>query len=445
MRRYILIASGLLACLGILVLPSGAEQGSGASLRLTLAEAVDSARRASARLGQLRSLEAASEAGARGARAARLPQVDLGASYTRNSDVPELTIVSPGAGTRTLFPNIPDNLRVRAGLSLPLYTGGRIGGAIDAAQSMQLASAKDVLGGDADLVLEARTAYWSLVTARESARVLGEAVTSFEAHLKDAGNRAEQGMAARNEVLAVQVERDRAELSRLQAQNAAEVAQANLLRLLDLPASTRIEPVEPLVPPPTPQPDATALAADALALRPELAGLRGRVSAAEASVKVARAAYLPQASLTAGYDYARPNTRILPLVAEWKGTWSVSLNVALTAFDGGRTSAAVAQAQAQADAARQQLQDLERRVRLDVTVRALDLVTAQAALAVAERSLEAARENLRVSQDRYREGVIPSSDLLDAETALLRAGLDRTASVSQLQVARASLERAVGR
>ena len=55
----------------------------------------------------------------------------------------------------------------------------------------------------------------------------------------------------------------------------------------------------------------------------------------------------------------------------------------------------------------------------------LELRNAAAAIPVAERGLESAHENLRVTRDRYREGVIPSSELLDAEVALQRAGLDR--------------------
>ena len=41
-------------------------------------------------------------------------------------------------------------------------------------------------------------------------------------------------------------------------------------------------------------------------------------------------------------------------------------------------------------------------------------------------AVAAGEESRRVSADRYREGVIPSSELLDAEIALLEAGLERT-------------------
>ena len=95
-------------------------------------------------------------------------------------------------------------------------------------------------------MLETKTAYWLLVTSREGVRVLQEAIRAMDAHLTDARNRERFGIAARNEVLAVQVERDRVELDRLRADVAAEVAEANLQRLLDLPPGTRIDPAEPL-------------------------------------------------------------------------------------------------------------------------------------------------------------------------------------------------------
>jgi outer membrane protein TolC len=64
---------------------------------------------------------------------------------------------------------------------------------------------------------------------------------------------------------------------------------------------------------------------------------------------------------------------------------------------------------------------------------------------VAARNLEAARENVRVSTDRYREGLIPSSELLDAETGLVFAGLERTNAGVRARTAAADLDRAVGR
>jgi outer membrane protein len=420
----------------------GLSSASGGPLRLTLAEALSRAREASAHLAELRSLAAAAGAGLNGARAERLPKIDASASYTRQSDVPELRLTLPGLGTETVFPNIPDNYRGHLGLELPLYTSGRIANGVTANARQLTAANQDVQQGRADVEQETAAAYWALVTARDSERVLAESLVDYDAHLKESRDRRDLGMAASNEVLAVQVQREQAELARLQAASSAAVVNANLQRLLDLPPGTGIEPVEPLAEPaPSPPPAGPA----AEAARPEIVALRSRIDAGRANAAATRAGLWPQANLSAGYDYANPNPRILPLEPRWKGSWSVGAVVSLSLFDGGRTAAAAAQIDAQADALGHRLEDLERRVRLEVTQRLLELSTARQAAAVAVANLDSAHENVRVARDRYHEGVIPSSELLDAETALLRAGLDRTNALAQVRVALANLERAVGR
>jgi outer membrane protein TolC len=413
-------------------------------VRLTLAEAVDRAREYSPRLAQLRSLEDAAAAGTRGARAQRMPVIDLSAGYTRRSDVPEFSAPDPAGGTQVIFPNIPDNYRTRLGFSLPIYTGGRLENGVAAAGHEQGAAAHDVESGVGDTALETRAAYWDLVAAREEERVLREAIASYEAHLKDTRDREQAGMAARNDVLAVQVDRDRAELARLRAANAAEVANANLIRVLGLPDGARVDPADPLDAPEIPPSDLEALVAHAFDARPERAALKERIAAADARAQAQRAGTRPQASLQGGYDYSNPNRLIVPNTATWQDTWDIGVSLSFTLFDAGRTSAAFEQASAQAQAARRALEDLDRRIRLEVTARYLDLTAAATGVEVADRAVEAGTENVRVSQDRYQEGLISSTDRLDAETGLLRAGLDRVQAMAFLHLAIASLERAVG-
>jgi len=440
----------LLACAAVSAQEPAAPAGAPPVVRLTVDEAVARAIAASPRLARLSALEAAAEAEARGARADRWPQVDLGAGYTRRSEVPELAIFTPTDNPAqpvqrvVVFPNIQDNWRMRAGVAMPIWTFGRIGGQIAAADHGKTAAGADLEAGRDDLVLETKTAYWSLVTARESVRVLREEMRAYDAHFADAQNREKFGMAARNEVLAVQVERDRVELERLRAEAASDVAEANLRRLLDLPPAARVEPAEPLAAPPAPPPDVEGLVAEAQAARPERKGLVARVAVADAITGAERAARLPQLAVTGGYTYANPNRDIVPPTAEWKDTWDVGVGLAWSVFDGGKRSASEARARAQADAVREQLRELDRGIRLEVTQRALELGTAAAQLAVAERSVESAAESRRVAGDRYREGVIPSSELLDAEVSHEGAVLARTQALATLRLAAAELDRAVG-
>jgi len=241
------------------------------------------------------------------------------------------------------------------------------------------------------------------------------------------------------------VERERAELNHISAVGAARLAEADLKRLTGLPPQTRIEPTVTLAEPPGAPEELEALVAAALEQRAELRALALRVAAARSGVRVAAAAGRPQAALSAGFDYANPNRLILPPSAEWRHTWHAGVQASWRVFDGGRTSAAAARVRAQADALQARLDEAQRAVRLEITRQLVEVRTARAALNVAQRGREAARENQRVTQDRYREGVSRSAELLDAQTTLLRAGLDETAAAARLHVARAALDRAVGR
>jgi outer membrane protein TolC len=223
------------------------------------------------------------------------------------------------------------------------------------------------------------------------------------------------------------------------------VAEANLQRLLALPPATRVEPAEPLQAEPAPRSELEVLVASAQAQRPERRALAARVAAADATAGAERGARLPQLAVSGGYSYANPNRDIVPPTADWKDTWDIGVGLSWSVFDGGKRAAGEARARAQADAVREQLRELDRAIRLEITERTLELRTAEARLTVAERSVLSAAESRRVAADRYREGVIPSSELLDAELAHERAALTRTQALATLRLAAAGLDRAVGR
>lgn len=425
--------------------PSAPPAAAPGAVRLTLSEALERAAASAPRLATLAAREQAAVALLDEAKAQRGPESFLTGFATRLSSVPELTIALPGAPPQTVFPSIENNLGARLGVAQPIYTGGRIPAQIDGARSEREATAQDRRAAARDLALETATAYWALVTGRESERVLAESIAVYEAHLKDTENMLRFGMVAESDLLNVRVQRDRAALDRLQARAAADTAEANLARLVGLPPGARIEAVEPLDAPSEPARPLDALLDEALGARPERAALRSRIEVLEAAVRSEESARRPQVVAHGGYDYARPNREILPFTDAWNGTWDVSLGVSFRVFDNGRTSAAVARRHAQLAAEEQRLRELDEAIALEVVARRIELESARAAVPVAESAVVAARESRRSSGEQYRAGVISSTDLLAVENAALRAGLERTAALAQVRLATARLDRATGR
>jgi outer membrane protein TolC len=327
---------------------------------------------------------------------------------------------------------------------VPLYAGGAIRAGIDSAEETLSAVEAGAETARADLRLETIRTWWALVTSREAERVLGEAMASFERHLVDARNREELGLAPRNELLAVSVERDRAELARMRASFAASRAGADLARLCGLESGAVVEPVAAPVSDAGSDEPLEALVERAMAGRTERTTLASLRAAALARSRAERAPARPLVTADGGVDYSNPNLRVLPLEEAWKDTWDVSVRLHWSVWDGRRSAYGAARAIAEAESIAHRLEDLDRRIRLEVTARHLDVLEATDALPVADRAVEAAAEAERIARDRYREGLLPSAELLDVETARLQAGLDRTEAVARLAVARALLERSIG-
>ncbi len=121
------------------------------------------------------------------------------------------------------------------------------------------------------------------------------------------------------------------------------------------------------------------------------------------------------------------------------------MSVSWALWDGGRTRAAVAEADAAATAIRQRLADLDTVLDLEVRQRLIELASAESAIGAAADAVRAAAEARRVIEDRYTAGVATTTDVIDAQLALLQAELDRARALADVRLAEARLDRAVGR
>ncbi len=169
-----------------------------------------------------------------------------------------------------------------------------------------------------------------------------------------------------------------------------------------------------------------------------------RTEAAEARIDAARAENRPSVAVVGGYDYARPNPRIFPRQNMWEDSWDLGVNVSWTLWNGGRTAALVAEAQHQADAARERLAELDSQLALEIRQRQLDLISARAQVDTASSAVRSATEARRVVAERFAVGVATTTDLLDAQVDELQADLERTRALANVKLAEARLARALG-
>jgi outer membrane protein TolC len=412
---------------------------------LSLDQAIAQGLANSQRLAEMQARQEAAGAVERGSAAARLPLIALQGGYTRTNHVTEFAIAPPGQPRQVVYPDVPDNYRTRLDLQWLIYSGGRIDQLERAARAEREATGEDLAAARADLRLEITRAFWTLVTAREAEQVLTRSLDRIAAYVRDLRVRLDQGLIPPNEVLSAEAQQSRERVAAIEAANARRIAEADLRRLIGLDGAGPIQPAAALEAPSGPTVEGEALIAGAIAARPERRALSDRVEAARARTEAAVAAARPQVGVVAGFDYGRPNQRIFPRVGRWEDSWDLSVNASWTLWDGGRIRADRAEAEASRRAAEARVADFDRQVAFEVRQRALELESSRAAIVAAEEGVKAAAEARRVLAERFSAGVASNTEVLDAQTAVLQAELDRTRALAGARLAEARLARALGR
>ncbi|MFN7916177.1 MAG: TolC family protein [Vicinamibacterales bacterium] len=415
-----------------------------AELELSLEDAVTRALAASHRIEEARARGEAATAIVGARHAATRPQVAAVGGYTRTNHVDEFGILLPNNQLRVIYPDIPDNYRARLDVQYPIYTSGRLQAIERAAQLEATAAATDTDTTAGDVRLDVTRAFWTLVVARESQRVVDESLRRMGEHLRDVRNQFDAGLVPPNDVLTVQAQEARQRMLSIQARTSREMAEADLARLVGAAPGTAVVPLSVLTPPAT-EGTAEALLADARRNRPERQALEQRMAAAETRGRAAQAGRRPVVAVAGGVDYARPNPRIFPRLGEWRESWDAGINVSWPIFDGGRAKSEVAEASAGVRALQARLAEFDSMVALEIRQRLSELESSRAALDAADVAVRAATEARRVIGERFAAGVATSTDVVDAQVAILQAELDRTQAIAAARLADARLTRAVGR
>lgn len=412
---------------------------------LTLEEALATARENSRLLGIVAARGEGERARADEAQASLYPGLRVTGGYQRISSGQFRLLSAPTPLPFTVGDVVEDNWTFRVGLRQPLFTGFSLSRVSEAADLQADASAFDRTMAEQDLALNVTAAYWTLYQARNVRRLTAENVARLESYVRDTERLVRAGLATRSDVLKVQLQLSNARIARIDADNDAQVAMMNLNTAMGLPPETELElssvpggPQEPGDAPPE------ALVGRAQALRSDYLAATARASAAEAAVGAARGGWWPQLELTAGYNFNSPNQRYQPLIGEFKGNWDVGVLMAFDVWNWNATGHRVEQAEAAEKQARLQQAQLRDNIALEVRRAALSLRRSREKLAVSRLGVEQAREHLRVTADRYRSGLATSTELLDAEVALLQAETQHEGARVEDAMAAAVLERAVG-
>ncbi len=181
-----------------------------------------------------------------------------------------------------------------------------------------------------------------------------------------------------------------------------------------------------------------AATAEALRTRADLASAEASVRAAESNLLAQKAQRLPVISVSADYGAGGANLGNLSQV------YSVSGNVSVPLYTGGRIRADIEQAHADLVRKQAEYEDLKGRIAYDVRVAWLDVGASESSVKVAERNRALAERALTQSQDRYANGVTNYLEVVQAQEAVAAGGDNYIESLYSFNIAAISLARAMG-
>ena len=240
------------------------------------------------------------------------------------------------------------------------------------------------------------------------------------------------------DVLRAEVELRSREQRVIEAETRLARAKLDLARAIGLPLGQEIQLTDAMPSPVVPPLTLDQSLEMAFAQRSDWKAAQARVQAAEASRRSAQGEALP--GVTLGADYGA----IGQTYADARSTYTLAGAVRVPIFQGGLVAGKVLAADAALQSARANLEDLRGRIDYDVRVAGLELKSAADRHAVARSAQALAREQLRQAQDRFAAGVANNVDVILAQEAVAGAEEDVISSVYDLNLARASLGRALG-
>jgi outer membrane protein len=418
----------ILMLMGPVISPASAEENI-----LTLDQIVETAIRKNPGITISQQEVEASRARLTQVKSAYFPQVTANTGYTRlnqwNTDV------FSGKDFRGQYDDYAAGLSV----SQYLYDFGQTSGSVDQSRYSLSASEKGVAKTISDTVRDIKKVYFEVLKRQNLIKVNQESIRIQEEHLNQAKAFYQAGIRPKIDVTKSETEYANSRLTLIRTQYAYQSSRFDLENLLggppvegpyalaDVPTQTSAEAM-----------NVETLVQEAYSRRPEIAGLKDLIKAAQAQLKSSKAGNWP--SITANARGGWENNEY-PL----QDFWQIGVNLSWPLFTGFRTQGKIAESRAEINKLTARLRQAELQIFNEVSVAYLGLNTTIEAIGTSEIAVKQAQENMDLADGRYRNGVGNAIEYSDAELALTQARSNLVQASYQYHQQQAELDYAVGR
>jgi outer membrane protein TolC len=370
-----------------------------------------------------------------------LPQFSTSYGYKRFNEEPSFRL--PAISPFDIVTGTKDNYNWVIEVKQPLFAGGGILANYQASRIGEDTALLEEKAKYQDVVQDVKIAYFDILRAQRILTAASQSVEMLSAHRDVAENYFKVGMIPKNDLLHAEVELANGKQALVKAQNAVDLTKSRLNTVLKRRIFAPVEIVDILNYRPLNQSFEECLNI-ARELRPELKISSLKAEQAGKLVRVAQSNYLPSLSLVGNYtrygdtpavsgsDFQTAEVLYVMAVASWNF------------WEWGKTKFRVDASKARENQALDSAKELNDQITLEIKNAYLLLQEAQSQITVSQQVIEQAEENFRISEERYKERVATSTEVLDAQTLLTRAKADYANALGDYNINYAKLQRSMG-
>lgn len=347
----------------------------------------------------------AASARALGSHAARLPRLFVQGAAQHTTDPYRL---EPATANNQVGIFTRDTWQTSAGVSVPLYAGGRLVAEQNATRLLAQAASGDLAFARQTLAVRVVALYQDGLALRAVISSLDQSRATLTAQLERIDALLRQQKAAEVDRLRVAVRLARVEQNAVEGRSRLETTKTTLAVLMGREPSADWELADDLVAPELLEAPVAGFAAT----RADEDAARARVASASEQVRAARAAWLPGVDAIAAYGL-RADTG----GSEEFGSGVAGLALTWNIHDFGRTQARVSESHAALRAREEAATEASLQRRLELANADAGIRSAIARIEASRMAVEQARESLRIEQKKYEYGHGTATDVLDAQAA----------------------------
>ena len=328
----------------------------------------------------------------------------------------------------------PSGFQYAASLNQLIFDFGHTHHLTEASEKQEEAYRQAYLQARSDLALQVKQAYYALLQAEQLVKVQQNTLANQQFHAAEARARTKAGVGVPSDVSQAETAVSAAQFTLSQAQTQESQARVSLLLRLGLDPRTPLS-IRPEREPAPSGSDVQEYFQQALKGRADLAQQQALVESARQTLSAAVTTNSPTVGTALSYiNRSNPSFSSVNL----------SMTVAFTPLDGGVREGSSRESEALLKQSELQLKAVENQVMGEVAQAYLNLKNAEQQVASTTAGEANAREFLRMAEGRYRAGLGLFLDVIDAQTSLLTAQVNRINAATLVDVSRATLARAIG-